>query len=189
MAYTLNPAEAGGRGRLHTRSRSAPLHLPGGLVPLGLGAVILGAWGGIVPFVGPLFNYSSNGAPAWQWSTMHSLLYLVPGAVAMVAGVLILAQARAVSHPGAARGSVALAGLVLVACGAWFVIGPVAWPALGRTTLVFGTAGSATDNFLNQIGYNLGVGVLLATLGGMALKALAAEREVLPAAPAGPPQL
>jgi hypothetical protein len=34
------------------------------------------------------------------------------------------------------------------------------------------------DNFVHQVGYNLGVGVILAMLGGMALKALARDRVV-----------
>jgi hypothetical protein len=103
---------------------------------------------------------------------MHGVLYLAPGAVAAFFGLIILARARSVT-----RGPVGFAGLVVAACGAWFVMGPALWPTFG-TGPVFTPASTAMDSFINQGGYNLGVGVILAVLGGMALKALARDREV-----------
>jgi hypothetical protein len=103
---------------------------------------------------------------------MHGVLYLAPGAVAAFFGLVILARARSVT-----RGSVGFAGLIVAACGAWFVVGPALWPTFG-TGPVFTPASTAMDSFINQVGYNLGVGVVLAVLGGMALKALARDREV-----------
>ncbi|MDQ6837157.1 MAG: hypothetical protein M3137_02125 [Actinomycetota bacterium] len=134
--------------------------------------VLDGAWGALVPFIGPLFNYRSHGQDAWQWSTLHGVLYVAPGAVAVLCGLIILS--RAGSHT---RGSIGFAGLLVAACGAWFVVGPALWPTFG-TGPVFTPAGSALDSFVNQVGYNLGVGVILAVLGGMALKALARDRPV-----------
>ncbi|MDQ2724026.1 MAG: hypothetical protein M3Y36_00790 [Actinomycetota bacterium] len=145
---------------------------PRGLALIGLLTVLDGAWGAIVPFVGPLFGYRSHGQSAWQWSSLHGVLYLAPGVVAVLFGLIILARARAVT-----RGPVGFAGLVVAACGAWFVVGPALWPTFG-TGPVFTPAATAMDNFVHQVGYNLGVGVILAMLGGMALKALARDREV-----------
>ncbi|MDQ2727071.1 MAG: hypothetical protein M3Y91_04205 [Actinomycetota bacterium] len=154
------------------RSQTVVVNRPRGLALVGLLTVLDGAWGAIVPFVGPLFGYRSHGQDAWQWSTLHGELYVAPGAVAVLFGLIILARARSVT-----RGPVGFAGLVVAACGAWFVIGPALWPTFG-TGPVFTPAASAMDNFVNQVGYNLGVGVILAVLGGMALKALARDREV-----------
>ena len=147
-------------------------HRPRGLALIGLLTVLDGAWGAAVPFIGPLFGYRSHGQGAWQWSSLHGVLYLAPGAVAVLFGLIILARARSVT-----RGPVGFAGLVVAACGAWFVVGPALWPTFG-TGPVFTPASTAMDNFVHQVGYNLGVGVILAMLGGMALKALARDRVV-----------
>ncbi|MGI8754233.1 MAG: hypothetical protein ACR2MN_18335 [Acidimicrobiales bacterium] len=148
------------------------MNRPRGLALIGLLTVLDGAWGAIVPFVGPLFGYRSHGQSAWQWSSLHGVLYLAPGVVAVLFGLIILARARAVT-----RGPVGFAGLVVAACGAWFVVGPALWPTFG-TGPVFTPAATAMDNFVHQVGYNLGVGVILAMLGGMALKSLARDREI-----------
>lgn len=153
-------------------SRTVFVNRPRGLALIGLLTVLDGAWGAIVPFIGPLFGFRSHGQDAWQWSSLHGILYLAPGAVAVLFGLIILARARSVT-----RGSVGFAGLVVAACGAWFVVGPALWPTFG-TGPVFTPAATAMDNFIHQVGYNLGVGVILAILGGMALKALARDREV-----------
>lgn len=147
-------------------------HRPRGLALIGLLTVLDGAWGAAVPFIGPLFGYRSHGQAAWQWSSLHGLLYLAPGAVAVLFGLVILTRARSVT-----RGPVGFAGLMVAACGAWFVVGPALWPTFG-TGPVFTPASTAMDNFVHQVGYNLGVGVVLAMLGGMALKALARDRVV-----------
>lgn len=153
-------------------SRTVFVNRPRGLALIGLLTVLDGAWGAIVPFIGPLFGFRSHGQDAWQLSSLHGTLYLAPGAVAVLFGLIILARARSVT-----RGSVGFAGLVVAACGAWFVVGPALWPTFG-TGPVFTPAATAMDNFIHQVGYNLGVGVILAILGGMALKALARDREV-----------
>ena len=59
-------------------------------------ACALGAWGGIVPFVGPIFGFSADGSPAWTWNLPHALLFLAPGAVAFVGGLAIIAGGRSV---------------------------------------------------------------------------------------------
>lgn len=147
--------------------------LTAGLVLLGLATALTGAWGGIVAYVGPTFGYSANATGSWAWTWQHSLLYLIPGAVAVAAGLWLWAMA-ARSRAGSGRLGTGAAGVIVVACGAWFVLGPLVW-AMFYTTAVFGPA-SATDNFVNQLGYNLGPGVVLAALGGAALAAGSARR-------------
>lgn len=164
--------EAHRRGATRGATMTGVAHRPRGLALIGLLTVLDGAWGALVPFIGPLFGYRSHGQSAWQWSSLHGVLYLAPGAVAVLFGLIILARARSVS-----RGPVGFAGLVVAACGAWFVVGPALWPTFG-TGPVFTPASSAMDNFVHQVGYNLGVGVILAMLGGMALKALTRDRAV-----------
>jgi hypothetical protein len=138
---------------------------------LGLGIVgflilLAGGWAGIVPYVGPTFGYSSHGQASWQWNLQHSLLYLVPGAVAVVAGLMLIGIAGRVVRGRGKVGS-SLLGLIVAACGAWLVLGPVVWP-LFYSSPVF-TSGSAWDNFIYQLGYNLGPGLLLVLLSGVAI--------------------
>jgi hypothetical protein len=164
------------RGTRARRDATTVIRWPRGLALIGLCALLVSAWGGIVPYVGPAFGYSSNGAPAWDWTLQHALLYLVPGAVGVLFSLGVLS--RAGGGRGLARAHLGLSGLVLVACGAWFVIGPVTWPIWHPAAAVFGHGTTPTAHFVNEIGYNLGVGVVLAALGGMVMKALTGEREI-----------
>jgi hypothetical protein len=133
---------------------------------VGLLILLTGAWAGIVPYVGPIFGYSSHGQASWQWNLQHSLLYLIPGAVAVVYGLLIIAAAGRVARRQGSIGSGVL-GLIVAACGAGLVLGPVVWP-LFYSSPVF-TPGSAWDNFIYQLGYNLGPGLVLVLLSGIAI--------------------
>jgi hypothetical protein len=161
--------------------RPIVLTKPTGLALVGLIALLTAAWGGIVPYVGPVFGYKSNGDGAWQWSLMHSLLYLAPGAVGVWATLVVFGGLARAGRP-AGRILVGLGGLILFACGAWFVVGPAVWPIF-YSSLVFTPATSSLTSFADQVGYNLGPGVVLAAAGGMALKAALPDRrrEIAPA--------
>jgi hypothetical protein len=82
----------------------------------GILLVLLGAWGALIPFIGPYFNLSYTPDKAWTWSAARGWLEVLPGAATFVGGVLLLFSASRV---------VTLVGSWLaVAGGAWFVIGP-----------------------------------------------------------------
>jgi hypothetical protein len=144
-----------------------------GLTVLGLLTILVGAWGAIVPYLGPTFGYHANSSGSWNWTWQHSLLYLIPGAAAVVTGLWMWGMA-ARTRAGSGRFGSGLAGLVLLAAGAWFVLGPAVWPIF-YSSAVFGPA-SPTSNFVNQLGYNFGPGLILATLGGMTLASAAVRR-------------
>ncbi|HEX4864524.1 MAG TPA: hypothetical protein VFV02_10650, partial [Acidimicrobiales bacterium] len=160
---------------------------PLGAAGVGLWTLLLAAWGGISVFVGPLFGYRPTSTNAWDWTMQNWLLHLVPGAVGVFAGLVMLAT---IGARGAGRRSgLGLASLLTVAAGAWFVIGPSAYHWF-ESAAAFAPTASARRDFLNQLGSNLGPGVLLAVLGGMALKAGFANPKVVlerdeEAAPAG----
>ena len=159
-----------------------------GIGAVGVLTVLLAAWGGIVPYIGPVFGYSADGAGSWHWNLTHAVLALVPGAIGVVAGVFMLRETRGV-RVGRGRVSLTMTGLVVLLCGAWFVIGPLAWPVISDHGGYFVVA-SPLRYLANQVGYALGTGVLLAACGGFAIgwaarhqaKAVPTEAEVEAAA-------
>ncbi|MGI8491885.1 MAG: hypothetical protein ACR2NJ_03865 [Acidimicrobiales bacterium] len=152
---------------------------------VGLVTLLAAAWGAVSVFIGPLFDYRPTSSSSWDWTTANWLLHLVPGAVGFLAGIMILGstpRTKAIT-----RGTFGLAGLLAVAAGAWFVIGPALWPTF-ESTSPYGAATSAGASFVNQLGANLGPGLFLAAFGGMALKSLTRDRTVeVPPEPAPVP--
>ena len=81
----------------------------------GLLLVILGAWGALIPFVGPHFNFAYTPDRDWVWTTARGWLEVFPGVTTAVGGVLlVLSGNRAVAMLG---------GWLAVLGGAWFVVG------------------------------------------------------------------
>jgi len=69
---------------------------------------------------------------------------------------------------GLARLGSAATGLIVAACGAWLVIGPLAWPVVERSRGPFVTA-SPLRELAYQVGYSLGPGLLLGIVGALAV--------------------
>ena len=140
---------------------------PAGLRFAGLLTLLLGAWAGIVPFLGPSFGYSADGSGSWHWSLSHALLWLAPGAASYLAGLVMIGLfPRATGHRG--RLGSGFAGLLAIASGVWLVVGALAWPILESSRTVF-ALGSPFREFTYQVGYSLGPGVILSVLGAFAL--------------------
>lgn len=167
------------------RAAAEPAVAPAGahprVYPLGAGGVgfwtlLLSAWAGISVFVGPLFGWHPTSLSAWDWTTQNWLLHLVPGAVGVFAGLMMLGMigARGVGR----RSGISLASMLAMGAGAWLIIGPVAYRIFEGGD-GYAQPATATDNFLHQIGANLGPGVLLLILGGMALKAATAVPRIV----------
>lgn len=147
---------------------------PAGLGFVGLSIVLFGAWAGIVGYVGPDFGYNATTKVAWSWTTTNWLLHLLPGAVALVAGLMVLSEARALI---ASRGLLAMAGTLTIAAGAWLVIGPVAAHVF-ESSPVYGPSTASLAALANKVGADLGPGLLLAAFGAMSLNSSVPEREV-----------
>src|SRR5271156_1318780 len=89
----------------------------------GLILVLLGAWGALIPFVGPHFNFAYTPDQDWAWSTARGWLEVLPGAATVVGGLLLIVAGN--------RVTAMLGGWVAVAAGAWFVVGGEVAPLLG----------------------------------------------------------
>ncbi len=141
---------------------------PGGLsMPRSRGAVsglilvILGAWGALIPFVGPHFNFAYTPDQDWAWSTARGWLEVLPGAATVVGGLLLIVARN--------RVSAMLGGWLAVLAGAWFVVGGRLAPLLG-----IGSAGdpiAATDRkrAALEVSYFSGLGALIVFVAGVAL--------------------
>lgn len=149
-----------------TAPRSSALPVSGAALGLfGIFMVAVSAWGGIVPYVGPLFGYSADGSAAWHWNLAHALLALAPGGAGVVAGLAMIAAAGRVRF-GLGRATLAAAGLLAGLSGAWFLLGPPAWPVLESTYLL----PASPLRFLEHVvGYSLGPGIVLGAVGSYAL--------------------
>jgi hypothetical protein len=133
---------------------------------VGLVALVVSAWGGIIPYVGPAFGFSGDGLGSWHWNLSHAVLALIPGAIGFLFALSLMGRTAA----GATLRRVGLTfgGLIAIASGAWFVIGPMAWPVLVNGGHYFVTS-SPLGELEYQVGYALGPGLILAACGAFAM--------------------
>jgi len=128
----------------------------------GLLLVLLGMWGAVVPFVGPYFHYAYTPDKAWTYTTGRLWLEILPGAAAVLGGLIVLASAyRPSAHFGAWLAALS---------GAWFALGGLIGPTwigmhMAPGTPVGGTATRAAE----QIGFFTGLGVAIVLLAAMAV--------------------
>ncbi|MEV0338495.1 hypothetical protein AB0H49_05670 [Nocardia sp. NPDC050713] len=137
------PADRGRRLRI-PRSRGAL----GGLAVL-----LLGAWGALIPFLGPSFDFAFTPDEPWVWTAARGWLEVLPGAAAVIGGLLMLvSRNRLVASFGAWLG---------VAAGFWFVIGPVLAGPLGIGDVGDPVATSDWKRAVLQLTYFYGLGALI----------------------------
>ncbi|WP_406816102.1 hypothetical protein [Mycobacterium sp. M23085] len=127
----------------------------------GLLLVILGAWGALIPFVGPHFNFAYTPDRDWAWSTARGWLEVAPGVATALGGLMLIVAGN--------RVAAMLGGWLAVLAGAWFVVGGQVAPLLG-----IGSAGdpiAATDRkrAVLEVTYFSGLGALIIFVGGVVL--------------------
>ena len=52
--------------------------------------VLLGLWGGLIPFIGPYFHYAYTPDTAWTYTTARLWLEILPGAAVFLGGLLLI---------------------------------------------------------------------------------------------------
>jgi hypothetical protein len=145
----------------------------------GLLIVLLGIWGGLIPFVGPYFSYSFGSNATWHYTTDRLWLCILPGALAILGGaLLVLAATRAAGIFG---------GWLAVIAGAWYAVGPAvsltwengAGPGTGPIGHpMFG----ATRQMLELVGYFYGLGALIVALAAFSVGRFASRPAIAPEA-------
>jgi hypothetical protein len=131
----------------------------------------LGAWGGLVPFIGHYFHFALGPDKSWAWTTGRLYLSVLPAAAAVLGGLMLIGAGW--------RPSARFGALLAIAAGIWFAIGPDVshlWNAAGAQGAAHG---SKTVRVLEMLAYHTGLGALLAALGGYALPRFIAAREVV----------
>jgi hypothetical protein len=147
---------------------------------------VLGAWGALIPFIGPSFNYAIGPNDAWHWTTGRLWLSVIPGVVAFIGGLILMTSAR--------RPTASLGALMGVLAGAWFVVGPTVSELWNHGVSQAGTPHGATGvRVLEQLGWFSALGALILYFGATALGRLSirsvrdielAEAEAATGAPA-----
>src|SRR5262249_51555823 len=115
--------------------------------------ILLGAWGGLIPFVGPYAHFAYEPDTTWTWSHARLWLEVLPGSITLIAG-LVVALTRL-------RPLALIAALFAALSGAWFAIGSALAPLWPATSSVGTPVGGQVARALEQIGFFSGVGVAI----------------------------
>lgn len=131
----------------------------------GVALILLGAWGGLALLIGPYFHYGFEPDKPWVYTSDRLYLSILPGAVTVLAGLIVLVtKSRGLAGPAAVFAALA---------GAWFVVGQVSMALLAgnATTYSPGTpiGTSLARTTLDTVGSYAAVGLLIVFFAALAL--------------------
>lgn len=144
----------------------------------GVALILLGAWGGLAPIAGPAFGFGFAPDRAWHLTAGRLYLSALPGAVVLLAGLVVLIT----------RGRVmgGLFATLAALCGAWFITGAQLaklMPADAAASIVTGSLlGTGTSRaVLTSLACYAGTGALIVFVAAIALGrfSLAAYRDAV----------
>jgi hypothetical protein len=129
----------------------------------GIALVLLGIWGGIIPFIGPIFSFAYTPDTAWQYTTGRLWLEILPATATVLGGLILLGSAS--------RVAIQLGAWLAAAAGAWFVLGQLLsrlWTGGGPAAGV--PAGASTLQIvLEEVAFFAGLGVVIVFFAALAL--------------------
>ena len=130
----------------------------------GVVLVLLGAWGALIPFIGPYFHYAYTPDSAWTYNTGRLWLEVLPGAATLLGGLIVLlATARPVAMFGAWLAAMS---------GIWFVVGtPLStlWTTGGAPAAGYPVGSTTLTRVVEQIGFFGGLGAAIVFFAALAL--------------------
>ena len=164
-----------------TTPRRSRLSIPRtrGLIS-GLCLMALGVWGALVVFIGPYFGYAFINHQAWHFTYGRLWLDILPGALVLLAGLILFGSGS--------RVSAVFAGWLAAVGGAWFVIGPQVSRFWNHGAMQTGNpVGGYVRQTFEWLGYYYALGALIVFFAAFAIGRLSivAARDVLPAEPGG----
>jgi len=89
-------------------------------VASGLLLVLFGAWGALIPFIGPYFHFAYTPDTAWTYTVGRLWLEIIPGVATIIGGLILLVSAF--------RPTAIVGACLAAAGGAWFALGAVMAP-------------------------------------------------------------
>jgi hypothetical protein len=145
-----------------SRSGFGSLHMPRsrGAVS-GLLLILLGAWGALIPFIGPYFHFAYPPDQTWAWSTARGWLEVFPGVTAALGGFLLLISGN--------RATAMFGGWLAAIAGAWFVVGRTLASTLRLGDVGQPLAGTDAKRAVIEIASFSGLGAFIVFLGGAVL--------------------
>lgn len=146
--------------RVHTRGGRLQMPRSRGAAS-GFLLILLGAWGALIPFVGPYFDFAFTPDQEWTWTTARGWLEVLPGAATVLGGMLMLGSRN--------RATAMFGGWLTVIAGAWFVIGRALAGPLGIGNPGAPVATTETMRVWLELTYFYGLGALIVFLGAVAL--------------------
>jgi hypothetical protein len=123
--------------------------------------ILLGLWGALIPFVGPYFDFAFTPDDEWVWTAARGWLEVLPGAVTVLGGFLLLSSRN--------RFTAMLGGWLTVIAGAWFVVGRALAGPLGLGDAGAPVAATETERVVRELAFFYGLGALVIFLGAIAL--------------------
>jgi hypothetical protein len=125
--------------------------------------LVLGVWGGLIPFIGPEFGFAYTPDDSWHFTWGRLWLEILPGVAAALGGLWLLGTSNRLSG--------SLGGWLAAAGGAWFVVGQSVSQLWNDGVPAAGSPTSSTNSgqVLEQIGFFTGVGVAIVFLAAFAL--------------------
>ncbi|MBC6460936.1 hypothetical protein [Actinomadura sp. HBU206391] len=133
----------------------------------GLLLLLLGLWGGLIPFVGPYVDFAYTPDKAWVYTSDRLWLAIAPAVATGLGGLILLLSANRV---------VAMFGAWIAALGgAWFVVGgPVSalWTENGASA-TGSPVGDEAKQVAEQLAFFYGLGALIVFFAALALGRLA----------------
>jgi hypothetical protein len=117
---------------------------------------MLGAWGALIPFVGPYFNWAYSPEAAWTWTVGRGWLEVLPGIVVVVGGLLLLGSRN--------RANAMIGSWLAIAGGVWYVVGAFVAPVLNIGDAGAPVAGIELKTALLQLTFFYGLGAVIVFL-------------------------
>ena len=123
--------------------------------------VLLGLWGALAPFIGPYLHAGYQPDTPWTMTSPRVWLEVLPGAVTVVGGLLLLVSRN--------RATAMLGGWLSVLGGAWFVVGRLFAGPLGLGDLGAPTPTTRTGIMAVELAFFTGLGTVIVAIGSMGL--------------------
>lgn len=115
-----------------------------------------------MPFLGPVFHYGFTPDQGWVWTSGRFWLQVLPAAVTVVAGLIMMVTAN--------RAVGVFAAYLAAAAGAWFIVGPIFGPWINSSGMYPGAPlGGVSRRVFEQIGLFAGLGAVILFFAAQAL--------------------